>query len=470
MRDDRQPLGDRGFEQRLRGALRAKVDEVPFSLTVTDLESRLARRRRPRPSTASLGAAAAIVLAIALGAVASDWSTQPPVGSDPTPTPGSTGATPAPAALPTLTAPVGRVVLEDGAVPRNGITWTDTNETQTKIVGRYEPGEYRLQFACEGGGELSWSLRGDGSSEAPSGSGRCGVGLAHSVLGLVADAPGQLTLDVQNGTAWHVILSEYGIGMPADLSDIQPVIPNVVVDERSSAEDASEIVERVLDGVPLSDRYVIQIACFGPGTLEWALGGTVERPAVLSSSESCERGDVSRVDSAAPAGSSGPVSMLVRAPASVAWRVMVEIGGDLGPIVPPAAVLYVGDKSFPATPRGCVEAWMIDGERGSEDCPGALVVPPYESAVTVEPGEGLSLAIQPGWTMLDVTVEGTRLNLGGELVGTFVVGAGLAPAPTDRVEFSPGGEGDVVVRISGTFRSGPAEVQTSYFVLLYRPE
>src|SRR6478735_8577049 len=75
-------MRDVDIEARLRSALRADAETLPFSITHAELERRSALRRRARDSR-RLSLVAAGVAALAVGALvvlASGWVRTPPVG------------------------------------------------------------------------------------------------------------------------------------------------------------------------------------------------------------------------------------------------------------------------------------------------------------------------------------------------------------------------------------------------------
>ena len=458
MHDDRgRQIPGAGFEGRLRDALRAEAEAAPSELTVADLDLRWRRRRSRRTGRFALVAAAAASLVVAVGVgglVAGRPAPPPPSGQAPT------------ARLPSLPAPAGRILLDDGRVPPGGVTWIETGERITHVVGRYAAGEYRLQFTCVGAGELSWSLEGDGSNTAEGGTGRCAEDLPHSVLSLTTAGPGMLVLEIPTGTAWRAILSEFDASLPAELSDLRSLIGNVVVDHREDPSDGPPIVEWRGPGVALSDRYVIQIACFGPGTVEWALGGTIERPAVLSSREACERGDAGTVESAAPPGSIGTFEVLVRAPREVAWRIMVEAGDDHGPVVPPLALVYIGDEGRPTTPDACLESWTVGDEGGD-----ALCEPTWplvrDTGISIEAGDRLSFAVGDGWMAANLRFAAAPLVEVEEVVGDGPPSSvsDLTPIETgaDGAAVTLRDPGEHVVRVRGEFRKAGASLTTSYY-------
>jgi hypothetical protein len=467
-------MHDVQLEDRLRSALRAEADDVPFTVTLDQLEWRLRARRGERFTRRSLSglAAALVVAAVGVGAILlSSRVPTPPVGSSPSPSLGASASPhPSLASFGELHRSVGlesRILLRaERDADRPPVPATVATYRAGTVSG---DGYYLAVFHCVGSGPFKVSWLDASGRELTSGErDRCPA----SPEGLTgAGLPAEVTVSVTTspGTSWRLIVVDpvpvdgspsHEPSTPAPVTLLPPPEPASpypgweplhTLDSVGSNEPIHAFSMERRDDVR---HLLVSVTCEGDGRLSITGSG------LLESTVECPVGPDEPARNLVYIADEATIVVTVTASGTVGYSVLVE--GNQAPLDLPAVRLGGPDGSAEMR-AGCgISISLSWGYQASDSCGTTLPADPIEELAL--PPTGAATVRLDGWTITEAGAACGRIADGDPalfeaLDGCSVqaaVGDGdvvLSGLPTGRwlVELTLGSENDVGDTFRGPF-------------------
>ena len=321
-------MHDTRLEDSLRRALHEEADALPFTITVDDLNVRLAQRPRPVSRLGLLSAAAAVVIVVGAGAFLANQGPGSSVGNSPQPS-----ATPSPALgtfeeMLQFAGPGGIEVLRGESV--NG-TPGDDDIVSTDIGQLATAGLYGILHDCTGPGPFGIAWRDPEtqgvltSIEIPS----C-EGMIEHFSSPEQPAGTLLTVTAPRATSWRVLAYEPQATLPE--LDVNEAGWNLMdsfdvgSDHREPLPGSVGNQIQIPVGTLLQGRIVqIAMVCLGEGNLEFWLSpeGSTERE--IGSEIACNgRPDFTELTPATEV----PYQLSISVDGRAAWRLIAGVPSE----------------------------------------------------------------------------------------------------------------------------------------------
>jgi hypothetical protein len=444
-------MHDSQLEDRLRQALRAEADVLPFAVTIDDLDARLADRRRGRLTgrLSLLSAAAAAVVVVGVGALLLlDRGNVPPVGVSPSPSPSATASPSVQLAIfdELIAMADGDPIVLRGE--RIGDAAYGDDDLQTDVVGHVTTASDYLDVAwhCVGDGPITISWRDPSSgvilaaTEHPTCSESAQVYTAS-----VQAADAELAVTTSPRTSWRLVA--YRPEAAPEPSPSRPIVSRIedgtLLDERLVRTDSEAIPLALPDG---TDNVLIAAACLGTGSYE-VFDGLVTRIGTCTL-----QGTTTTIWDSIPTASL-EMTFEIRNVGDATTAVAIY-ARDLATapgirfLTPDASVSAGGQATTGVI--GCGLFFdLANGDNAVDDCgPGYPLIPP-DRALVVDLGAELTLTI-PGWTLSGLTGEriatDTLIETLGE-GGTFVPLVDLDGGSSSVTFAAPPEAGDWTLRL-----------------------
>lgn len=404
-------MHDVQLEDRLRNALRADADALPFTITIDQLEWRLRERRRQRFTRQSLmGLAATLALAVVAATVIlfANRGDAPPIGTSPSPS-----GEPSKSAAPSLASfdELHRTVGLDARILLRAEQAADPPPVPDQLVS-YEAGvvtgdgSYLSVFDCVGAGPFKLTWSDDEANELSSVEQERCPAFPEAFTGANLPTDAWLSVTTSPGTAWRLIVVEpvpVDESPSADPSTPAPVMllpppepaspypgwePLHTLDSAGSNEPIHAFSTGRRDDVR---HILVSVTCTGDGSLSitgsGSLVSTVECPV--------SAGEPSRAMTYVADESAIVVS--VAASGTVGYSVVVEGNQSLLDL---PAVRLTGPDGSAEMLSGCgVSISLSWGYQASDSCGTTLPAEPIQE-LTLAPAGAATVTLD-GWTITE---------------------------------------------------------------------
>jgi hypothetical protein len=414
-------MHDRTIEEALRSTLRAEAEALPLTVTVDELERRLALRRRER-SNRRVGVLAAGIGAVAVGAVFAlavgpfrgpNVAATPGPSTVPTARPTIAASPPAsglPAKLPELQPSVSAVdSYQAGQFARPG---TDSTPETTHLDRvRMDAREAGIKFVCSGPdvAEIAWGYP-ETAADARTIANEtvtCDATVREFRYDIATRQPlidDQLTVVTSPRVGFRILVETFGSTndpRPASLVSFATPRGDVLLDVSAQSARAAEPVGTIAR----RSYYRIAMACLGSGSATWSIGAIGGATYVASGEVACDGAPVGFV--AAKGILSSDPSVYVKTASGNEWHI-VATSPDTPPFrpvpfTPPAFEMYAGADLEGRPASAPAQCMAVDGS--GDSCGIDLDARDGARTIGVPLDSDVGFVIHDGWTITQASVH-----------------------------------------------------------------